>query len=99
MKLVKIDENQNRLEVGNRYDFLIEEMWNDARDLSKYPLLRCVDPNQDTYFNEIQITFVVEELKRLKDEISSKDSKSDIDNLVEFLTKIKMHEFAKFESD
>lgn len=97
--IIKVNE---RGETIDTLEVNFAEVVNILEDIdnseNNYPWITTVDPYGDTIFNRIQIPFVIEDLKTMKN-IQELAQKDDIDKLINFLEGVDIHQYIKFMGD
>lgn len=103
ISIVKVDEWGK---VLDELDVNFAEVHHEIDDLGKwkefeqnYIWLSTIDAFGHTYFNLLQMPFVIKELKRLKKELKNENVLSGIDKLIEFGKDLEDHDFIKFIGD
>jgi hypothetical protein len=82
--LLTIDENGNEIKRSDiNFAEIMLDVFGDSEYQNKYPWLSTIDPYGLTFFNQLQIKNLVEDLKRLPDSSNGKikDSIDYINNL------------------
>jgi len=91
------DENGNELgEVADSKSLLSDLI--SSQEFRNTICIRFIDPYGDTIFNQIQIPFLITELKSIKFELESDDIKNQIDRILELANRAdgETHTYLKF---
>lgn len=73
-------------------------LWQFDAKKKKYPWLHTIDEYCNTIFNPLQIPYLVEEFKTLNNE-AGRDDQILILQFIDFISKVKTHQYIKFIGD
>lgn len=91
---LKIISNFNQ-NFRNIYDHIIDKSYENPR----FPFVSTVDPYSYTMYNSIQTPLLINELQQLINEDDDVDFINATGEFIDYLKKVKVHEFIRFLGD
>lgn len=65
----------------------------------EYPFISTIDPYSDTLLNSVQVPILIRELQQLVNKDNDPEVAESVNNLIEYLSTITVHNFIKFSGD